>query len=102
MLRETYPARYTDDPAGAEAVRRSATAYVRRHFQLLDGQAGPGPFLLGEGLRMVDIYLWMLCWWIDLEWLAATCPALDRLLRAASVRPPLERAAVRHFGRGRP
>ncbi len=37
VLRYFYSARYTEDPAQADAVASSAKAYVLRHFALLDG-----------------------------------------------------------------
>lgn len=98
MLRELRPERYTDDPAGAPAVKSAATAAVERHFQILEGQLGPGPFLFGTALQMLDIYLWMLCWWVDSDWLEATCPGITRLRDSAQARPALAAVWQRHFG----
>ncbi len=98
MLREIRPGRYTDDPAGAEAVKSSATAYVKRHFIIFEGEIGPGPFFFGERLSVLDIYVWMLCYWLDLDWLAETCPRVHRLMRAADALPALAEVWQRHFG----
>jgi glutathione S-transferase len=98
MLRELAPARYTDDPAGAPAIARAATAYVRRHFAIFDREIGPGPFVFGEALAMLDIYVWMLCYWVDPVWLRTECPAVQRLKDAADARPALAAVARRHFG----
>jgi glutathione S-transferase len=98
MLRELRPANYTDDPAGAPAVKSAATAYVKRHFEILDGQLGPGPYLTGAGMQTFDIYLWMLTWWVDTDWLSGACPGLFRLREAAQAHPALAAVWVRHFG----
>lgn len=98
MLRELFPQRYTTDPAGAPAVSAAATDYVRRHFVLFDGQIGGGPYVFGDGLTMLDIYVWMLCWWVDADWLRDRCPAVRRLKDAADARPALAAVAQRHFG----
>jgi glutathione S-transferase len=98
MLRELFPARYTDDPGGVSGLQSAATAYVRRHFMILDGQLGPGPFIDGQHMRAFDIYLWMLTWWVDSDWLGATCPAIFRLREAAQARPQLATVWARHFG----
>jgi GST-like protein len=98
MLRELFPDRYTGDPAGAPAVATAATGYVRRHFVIFDAQIGAGPFVFGERLTMLDIYVWMLCWWVDAAWLTAHCPAVQRLKDAADARPALVAVAQRHFG----
>jgi hypothetical protein len=47
---------------------------------------------------MLDIYLWMLCWWVETEWLAATCPRITRLRDEAQARPTLATVWARHFG----
>jgi len=98
MLRELFPGRYTDDPTGEAGIARAATSYVRRHFEILEGQMGPGPFLFGDRLSTFDIYLWMLCYWVDAAWLDATCPAIARLRDAGAARPILARVLARHFG----
>jgi glutathione S-transferase len=97
MLRELYAAQYTTDPAGAEAVLAAASDYVRHHFQILEAELGPGPFLAGDGISVFDIYVWMLCYWIDPAWLATECPRLTRLWQTAGARPALSAVGERHF-----
>lgn len=98
MLREAYSDRYTTDPATAPAVSAAATAYIHRHFQIFEGELGEGPYLFGRKLSMSDILLWMLCYWTDADWLAATCPGIDRLRATASARPALGAVLARHYG----
>lgn len=98
MLREIFSDRYVDDPAAAPSVAAAATAYVRRHFVIFEQELGKGPFLLGHNLQMFDIYLWMLCYWIDPDWLQANCPGIARLKTAGDARPALAAVAQRHFG----
>ena len=98
MLRELAPRRYTVDADAAPAVKSAATEYVRRHFLLFDGQLGNGPYLSSSDLSMFDIYLWMLCFWMDTDWLAANCPKVHRLWSTAQGRPVLARIALNHFG----
>jgi glutathione S-transferase len=98
MLREIFPDRYTNDPALAPATQAAATAYVRHHFLLLEGSLEDGPYLHGNLFTVFDIYLWMLCYWIDAAWLAANCPKIHRLWQTANARPVLASVAQRHFG----
>jgi GST-like protein len=98
MLRELRPAAYTIGGAGTEEIGQAAIQYTRRHFQIFETQLAPGPYLLGERLQMFDIYLWMLCHWVDPAWLAASCPRIDRLQKVAEARPALAAVAARHFG----
>lgn len=98
MLRELAPARYTDDRATAPAVQSAATRYVRPHFTLFEAALDSGPYLLGDDLTVFDIYVWMLCFWVDRDWLALTCPRTARLWATANARPALVRIAQAHFG----
>lgn len=98
MLRELNPARYTTESAGQTGVAAAATAYVKRHFSILEGQLGPEPFLLGDRLSVFDIYLWTLCHWVDPAWLRAECPGITSLKAAADARPKLASVRDRHFG----
>jgi len=98
MLRELFPDRYTTDPQGGDGVQKAATAYVRHHFQLFETELGTGPYLGGEAISVFDIYLWMLCYWIDAEWLVSHCPKIARLWTSATVHPALGDVGKRHFG----
>lgn len=101
MLRELFPDRYTLDPAGGPAVAAAATDYVRRHFSIFEAELArraDTAFLCGTGPSILDIYLWMLCFWIDASWLATTCPRLAahwQRMRALPALIPVEKA---HFG----
>lgn len=101
MLRELFPDRYTLDPAGGPAVAAAATAYVRRHFLIFEAELSRQPgraFTCGDTPSMLDLYLWMLCFWMDAAWLGDTCPRLtaqwQRTRRLAELQP-VENA---HFG----
>lgn len=99
MLRQLFPDRYTARSECADAVKTAADAYVDRHFAIFEAAlSGPGPFVLGARFSMIDIYVWMLCYWMDMAWLQAQCPNLARLFHAADARPALKQVAARHFG----
>jgi GST-like protein len=98
MLRELRPASYTQNGVGAAEVKQAAILYTQRHFSLFEAELGAGPYLLGDRLQMFDIYLWMLCYWVDAAWLAANCPRINRLWKSADARPALAAVALRHFG----
>lgn len=68
------------------------------HFQSRGDQLGPKPFLFGEHMQVLDIYPWMLCWWVDADCLAATCPGITSLRDTAQARPALATVRARHFG----
>ncbi|CAN7587348.1 glutathione S-transferase family protein [Rhizobium sp. LjRoot254] len=96
-LRKAYPPRYSDDPSGGDAVLSNATTYVNRHYELLETAMGEGPYFFGDQLTMVDIYLWMLAYWIDGDWLAAHCPKIVSLVTSVRNRPKVMPVHVKHF-----
>jgi glutathione S-transferase len=101
MLRELFPDRYTTDPAGGPAVAAAATGYVRRHFLIFEAELAPRTdrdFLCGTAPSALDIYLWMLCFWMDADWLAAHCPALFAHWQRTRGLAPLQSVEKAHFG----
>ncbi len=62
-LRIYYPDRYTNVAAGVPAVKASALAAFERHLDYLEAALGAGPFLLGQRLSILDVYLAMLVSW---------------------------------------
>lgn len=93
MLRELAPARYTDDPDSAPAIARAATACVHRHFLIYEAEVTPTPTP-----SALDIYVWMLCFWVDPDWLATHCPAINTRWLAHRQHPVLAPVEAAHFG----
>lgn len=101
MLRELFADRYTSDPAGGPAVASAATVYVRRHFVIFEAELTPrlgSGFACGAQPSVLDLYLWMLCFWMDAAWLEANCPALSTLWQRMRVMPALAPIEAAHFG----
>lgn len=97
-LRKFKPECYTADVGGAEAVRRSAEAYVNRHYQILEEQLGGGPYVFGTQFTVLDIYIWMLCQWLDIAWLGKNCPKITCLAETVMSRPAIRPVQISHFG----
>ena len=101
MLRELAPGRYTTDTAGAPAVASAATDYVRRHFLIFEAERANrlAKGLIAENsLSTLDIYLWMLCYWMDAAWLSANCPVIAAHWNRLCSLPALHPVAKSHFG----
>jgi glutathione S-transferase len=71
-LRCYYSARYTTDPAGADAVKACALDEMDRAFALMDDALEGHDWLAGDSMSAADIYLLMLTAWH---------PARDELTR---------------------
>ncbi len=62
-LRIYYPDRYTTEKDGVPGVKISALAAFERHLDLIEAAIGAGPFLLGQRMTILDVYLAMLVSW---------------------------------------
>ena len=58
-----YPREHVADPAAADSVRQAAAARLDRMFDVISGQLGSGPWLLGERFSAADLFLLMLVRW---------------------------------------
>ena len=104
VTRCDYPARFSADPAHAEAIRQRALEMSREVMAVVEAHApfgpdGRGPFLLGERLGLADPYLAMMSRWLDRgHWVDEHAPRVARLARAVAAVPALAPVWARHFG----
>ncbi|GGC58335.1 glutathione S-transferase [Siccirubricoccus deserti] len=95
VTRSDYPERFG---AELESIRRRAREMAREYWQLIEREAVPAPFLLGNRLTLADIYLAVLSRWMGNEdWMPEHCPRIQGLARAVATRPRLASAWSRHF-----
>ncbi len=88
-LRYYYPARYTTDPAGADAVKAAGAAYMDKSFPIIE--AGLDPYLAGKDLGIADVYLAMLTTWAPQPLKSAKFAALRAAVVADNVYGPIWR-----------
>lgn len=96
-LRLAYPERYTTDPAGIAGIKAAAELDLHRAWALVAAEAlAPGPFVLGERLSAVDIYLVMLAAWFEPAWaMPALQPAIAAVTGDPAIAPVWARSALR-------
>ena len=91
-LRMYYPARYSTDPAHAEAIKSRAIEHLWRDFEIFNAQMGEGPFVLGEKMTAADIYAAMLFSWApDTDELFARHPKLKKLYEGVAAHPEIRK-----------
>ena len=95
VLRLPYPDRYTTDPNGLEAVREAAIARMGKAHVVLENTIDPGPFLLGEAMSLVDVYIAMLFTWYRGD---GDFPKLAALKAGVKQNPTVAPIWRRHFG----
>ncbi len=77
-LRIYYPERYTLDESGAPGVKVAAEAAFERHLDILEAAIDEGPFVFGQRMTILDVYLAML-----VSWHPAATPGSGRFPRLA-------------------
>ncbi len=96
-LRMYHPQRYTDDPAGAEAVKRQAIGDMAREWDIFAAALGKGPYVLGETFSAVDIYAAMLATWnADVPAFFARHPNIKALYDRVVARPRIAKVWERN------
>jgi glutathione S-transferase/GST-like protein len=64
VLRDSYPQRHTDEPAGVDGVRRQARADMARLWGIYADALGGGDWMIGGAMSALDVYAAMLAgWW---------------------------------------
>lgn len=58
-----YPEKFTADAGSLDAVKQGARVRLERMFEIIAGQLGDGPYLLGERFSAADLFLLMLMRW---------------------------------------
>ena len=92
IIANVYPTfAYADDPSrfvpGGEAqkaFRANVDAYAEKMWSIVEGEAGDGPWFLGDRFSALDIYIGaMTRWRPGPEWFAANAPRLQAIGDAA-------------------
>ena len=95
VLRLPYPDCYTTDPNGLEAVREAAVVRMGKALSVLESAIEPGPYLLGDAVSLVDVYVAMLFTWYRGD---SVFPKLAALKAAVKQIPIVAPIWQRHFG----
>ena len=89
VLRKTYPARYTSDPNGVDAVAESARERLGDSLGLVELQLRENTFLVGECMSIADVYLAMLNAWYSSDNGWPHCDALTHKVASHSIIKPI-------------
>lgn len=102
VTRWDYPARFSADPAHAEAIGARALEMGHAILRVVEEHAGltgdpAAPFLLGARFSVADIYLGVLSRWMGGRvWSPAHAPRLNTLAEAVGARPAIAPIWRRH------
>lgn len=95
-----YPERFVPEGRPAEALRAMARDRIRERLLIIERMI-QGPFLLGHGFCVLDIYAAMFSRWsLEPEWKRANLPRLLALAETVAQRPAIAPVWQRHFHKG--
>ena len=72
--------------------------YVIWHYEIFEKVLGDGAYFMGDNFTILDIYVWMLAQWMDMDWLNANCPKIIRLADTVKTRPAVAPVHKLNFG----
>jgi glutathione S-transferase len=96
-LRYYYAPRFSSDPAAAPGIKAKAAEQMARQLAVAAQALGEGPFMLGERMSALDLYLAMLTSWApDVPVLYASHANLERLCARVAADPVVARVWERN------
>ncbi len=93
LLRDE-PAAWADGKADQDALKTRAAERIKRCWGVIEAWAaaqGPRPWLLGERMSLLDVYLTVVSRWTPRRrWFAEACPTLNAIVRKVDALPELQ------------
>ncbi len=88
-----YPEKFTAEAGCLAAVKQGARVRLERMFEIIAGELGEAPYLLGERFSAADLFLFMLVrWGRNMPRPARTWPALAAHAARVWARPAVQQA----------
>ncbi len=92
-----YPERFTAEADQTAGVEANATALIGNAWAMLDDALDPGPYLLGEGFSVCDLYMHTMALWNQPHHRPLSeFPSVARALALVHARPAVQRMLAVH------
>ena len=94
-----FPQKWVDGEDAQEAFREKLTERQKLFWTLLESQLQPAPYVLGNTMSALDIYLAMLSKWTPgRKWIAENCPKIIAAVSLAEANPIVAKVWEKNFG----
>jgi len=83
-----YPERFSPIPDAVSGIREVARSLWRQRWRLVEDEIQGGPYLLGSGFCVIDIYIAVVSRWAQQDaWRPENLPKVEMLTAAVAARP---------------
>jgi len=94
-----FPQRWVEGEAAQLAFRDKTTDRLKEYWRQLENELRPHPYLLGEAISALDIYVAMLSKWSPgRQWIRENCPKLIHAVDLTEQHPVVKAVWEKNFG----
>ncbi len=93
-----FPARWLNGPEAQAEFRQKTEARLREYWEVLESRLNPAPYVLGDTITALDIYLAMMSRWAPgRKWLEQHCPKIISAVLKTETHPVVKEVWERNF-----
>ncbi len=97
-LLKDHPDRWVRDDDAVDQLREAAVEQIKTAWTAMEGQIRPAPFILGERMSLLDLYVTIVSRWTPRRvWFAELCPKLNAVAERIDAMPELREFWARRF-----
>ena len=97
-LLKDHPHRWVSGDAAGDELKGRAVGQIRTAWRAMEAQVEPGPFILGERMSLLDLYVTIVSRWTPRRaWFAEACPKLNAVVERVDALPALADFWARRF-----
>ncbi len=94
-----FPQRWVGSDAEQTAFREKTTERLKDYWRVLESSIVPGPYLLGDSMSALDVYVAMLAKWSPgRQWVRDNCPNLIAAIDKTEQHPVVKAVWEKNFG----
>ncbi len=93
-----FPARWLNGPEAQAEFREKTEARLREYWEVLESRLNPAPYVLGDTMTALDIYLAMMSRWAPgRKWLEQHCPKIISAVLKTETHPVIKNVWEKNF-----
>ncbi len=95
-----FPSRWVDDASAQTQLKDRATERMKQSYAMMENAMTPAPWLLGNNMSALDIYVAMTTQWTPgRKWFAEHCPKIISAVTLTERHPVIAKVWEKNFGK---